>query len=130
MRFVYSLIRFVPDPARGEFVNVGAIVGSEESSEWQSRQVDNLVRARAIDEHKSLDAVWSFLDRIGRQIDDYDRSQHTLFDSGPALSEDWLHQEFIEHRNVVQLSPPAPMVASSADEALDRIFDQMVIDPA
>ena len=34
MRFVYSLVRFVPDPARGEFVNVGAIAGSEESSDW------------------------------------------------------------------------------------------------
>ena len=50
MRYVYSLVRFVPDPARSEFVNLGAIVGSEEYSEWESRQVENPKRARDIDE--------------------------------------------------------------------------------
>ncbi len=45
MRYVYSLVRFVPDPARGEFVNVGAIAGSEDGAEWQIRQVENTVRA-------------------------------------------------------------------------------------
>lgn len=77
MRFVYSIVRFVPDPARGEFVSVGAIVGSEESSEWQYRQVENPARARALDERQTLDAVWSFLDRVGRQIDDYERRLRT-----------------------------------------------------
>lgn len=130
MRYVYSVVRFVPDPARGEFVNVGAIVGSEEASEWQLRQVENPVRARAIDARKSLGAVWSFLDRIGREIDDFEREQATLFDARVELSETWLERLYTQHRNVVQLTAPTPMVASSADEALERIFEQMVVDPA
>jgi hypothetical protein len=130
MRYVYSVVRFVPDPGRGEFVNVGAIAGSEDSSEWQWRQIENPVRARAIDVRLALDAVWAFLDRVGRHMDDYERAQETLFEPEVELSEAWLQQLYVEHRNVVQLSQPTPMVAGSADEALDRVFEQMVLDPA
>ncbi|MGH9264119.1 MAG: DUF3037 domain-containing protein [Acidimicrobiales bacterium] len=130
MRFVYSIVRFVPDPARGEFVNVGAIVGSEESSEWQYRQVENPTRARALDERQTLDAVWSFLDRIGRQIDDFERAGETLFDPPVDLTEAWMERLYLDHRNLVQLSRPSPMVAANADEAMDRIFDDLVVDPA
>jgi hypothetical protein len=130
MRFVYSVVRFVPDPARGEFVNVGAIVGSEESSEWQLRQIDNPVRARAIDDHRTLEAVWSFLDQVGRDIDEYETATERLLFDGVELSEAWLERLFVDHRNVVQLSRPTPMIAASADEALDRVFEQLVIDPA
>ena len=130
MRFVYSLIRFVPDPARGEFVNVGAIVGSDESSEWQSRQIENTKRARALDDGSLLDAVWSFMDRIGTEIDKYTEGFESLFGPSTELSENWLEALYTEHRNIVQLSRPAPMVATSADEALDVVFEQMILDPA
>ncbi len=130
MRYVYSVVRFVPDPARGEFVNVGAIAGSEDSSEWLWRQVENPVRARAVDDRKALEAVWAFLDRVGREMDEYEKAQESLFEPSVELSEEWLQRLYAEHRNVVQLSPPTPMVASTADEALDRVFDQMVLDPA
>jgi len=126
MRFVYSLVRFVPDPARGEFVNIGTIAGSEESSEWQWRQIENPVQARAIDDRKSLEAVWAFLDRVGREMDDYERSQVSLFEPNVELSEAWLQQLYVAHRNVVQLTPPTPMVAASADEALDRVVTAQV----
>src|SRR5215204_5890112 len=113
MRFVYSLIRFVPDPARGEFINVGAIVGSEESSEWQVRQIENPRRARFIDERRTLPVVWSFLDNVGRVIDEYEEAVNGLLDPPVELSEAWLNQLYVDHRNVVQLSSPTPMVASN-----------------
>ncbi len=130
MRYVYSVVRFVPDPARGEFVNVGAIVGSEESSEWQLRQIDNPRRARFIDEHRTLPAVWYFLDSVGRVIDEYEDAVNGLLDPPTELSEAWLKGLYVEHRNVVQLSPPIPMVATSADEALERVFEELIVDPA
>lgn len=129
MRILYSVVRFVPDPARGEFVNVGAIAGSEESSEWQVRQIDNPKRARTIDEHKVLDAVWSFFNEIGHQIDEHEKALSSLSGSRARLSEEWLHRLYAEHQNIVQLGPPTPMVASSVDEAMDIIFEQMIVDP-
>ncbi len=131
MRYFYSLIRFVPDPARGEFVNVGAIVGSDESSEWQVRQVQNPVRARAIDAHGSLDAVWKFIDRVGIEVDRFEASlHHSLFDPEVELTQDWLWRLHAIHQNIVQVSAPTPMVAESADDALERVLDLMVLDPA
>ena len=130
MRYIYSLIRFVPDPARGEFVNVGAIVGSEESSEWQVRQIGNPKRARAIDENASLGAVWSFIDRVGADVDNFEAATRPLFGPGVELTEDWLWRLHADHQNIVQLSAPVPMVAESADEALESVFELMVLDPA
>jgi hypothetical protein len=130
MRVIYSVVRFVPDPARAEAINVAAIAGSDESSEWQLRQVENPVRARAIDERGTLDAVWSFLDGIGRQIDRHERSLEMLWQPEEPLSEEWLEDLFVEHRNIVQLTPPAPMVAESVEEALEQVFDELVLDPA
>lgn len=130
MRFIYSLIRFVPDPARGEFVNVGAVVGSEDSSEWQLRQIENPVRARAIDNLSLLDGVWSFMDRVGVEIDRFEEGTESLFGPDTALTEQWLETLYRDHQNIVQLSPPTPMAAESADEAMDAVFELMVLDPA
>ena len=129
MRFVYSLVRFVPDPARGEFVNVGAIAGSEESSEWAVRQVGNPARARALGTPDALSAVWSFIDRVGAVFDEHQASIETLFDAEVELGEEWLDQLYRDHRNIVQLSPPAPLIADDAEQALDQIFELSIVDP-
>ena len=130
MKYWYSVVRFVPDPARGEFVNVAAIVGSEESSEWEVRQVENPVRARALDEHGVLDSVWTFIDRIGRDIDLYEESLTTLLEPNVMPSAAWLSTLSDRHRNIVQLTQPVPLVAEDIQDALDIVFDEMIIDPA
>jgi hypothetical protein len=37
VKYVYSVVRFVPDTFRGEFVNVAVIAGYEETGEWLVR---------------------------------------------------------------------------------------------
>ena len=127
MRFTYSLIRFVPDPARGEFVNVGVIIGSEESSEWRVRRIEEPRHVRSVDENALLGAVWSFIDRVEADIDNLD-AVHVLPEV--ELTEDWLWRLHADHQNIVQLSAPTPMVARTADGALESVFDLMVADPA
>lgn len=132
MKHIYSLIRFVPDPARGEFINVGAIAGSEESSEWGIRKIGNAKRARAIgqsDTPTALQAVWYFVDCIGEIIDNHQDSLEALFPSDIEPSEDWLEALHSDYRNIVQLSPPTPIVAANVDDALDRIFQHVILDP-
>jgi hypothetical protein len=128
---MYSVIRFVPDPARGEFINVGAIAGSEESKEWQIRQVENPARARHMDSNGSFAAVWDFIDRIGRNIDEYQKYvEEPLPIAPPAeLSEKWLTVLYGHYRNVVQLSEPTLVIADGVDEALDKVFGELIIDP-
>lgn len=130
MRVVYSVVRFVPDPARGEFVNVAAIAGSEDSSEWQVRQVENPQRARALDQRGALDGVWGFLGGVGRDIDRFEAAADQLLAPERPPSETWLRDLSVRLRHVVQLSPPAPVVADSVDQALDRVFEELIVDPA
>jgi hypothetical protein len=130
MRYLYSLIRFVPEPANGEFVVLGAVAGSDETSDWDIRQISNPVRARALDRRGALDLAWALIDGIGREIDRFEESTSELFEPEVRVSERWLWDMHLRHRNIVQLSAPTPMVAEAADEALDRIFDEMVVDPA
>jgi len=132
MRYVFSIIRFLPDPFRGEFINVGAIVGSDESSEWAIRQVENPLRARHLDEAGSLSAVWAFVDRIGRDIDAYEEMIEGLAGTSPAPvpSEPWLEQLRVRSTDVVQLSPSSVLVADSLEDAVDLVFDQLIVDPA
>lgn len=129
LKFVYSLIRFVPDPARGEFMNVGAVAGSEESSEWDIRQIGNPRRARALGSPGALGAVWSFMDQVGAVFDEYQENLHQLFDAETIPSENWLNGLHRYHRNIVQLSPPTPMIADTVEEALDSVFSLLIVDP-
>ena len=131
MKYTYSVIRFVPDPVRGEFINVGVIAGSDESSEWEMRTLENARRARCVDDRGLLHLVWTTFDDLGRKIDRYMESVQTnLFTTAEeALSEQWLTRLVDESRNVVQYAPPAIVLADSVTEALDIVFEQFVLEP-
>ena len=127
-RYVYSLVRCVPDPRTGEFINVGAIVGDPDSGDWSMRQVSNESRVRKLAGPLQLNAVHRFLTEIGIKLDDA-RSLMENDGTGEALDEQWLESLHHNHRNVVQLSAPTPMAAENAELALDILFAGQVIDP-
>jgi hypothetical protein len=79
-----------------------------------------------------LPAVWDFINRIGRDIDVYERSiSEPSFDDPPLqLNEEWLYTLCRNHRNIVQFSTPAPIAADSASQALDLVFSELIVDPA
>jgi len=124
-RYLYSLVRCVPDPRTGEFINIGAIVGDPATGDWSLRQVSNESRVLKLAGPADLEAVHGFLARIGQQI----YPNPTLFDEPDPLDEAWLQALFHNHRNVVQISAPMPIVADNAEQALDLLFDQVIIDP-
>jgi len=122
--YFYATVRFVPDPARGEFVNLGAIVGDEDSRDWAIRHISSLKRARALDERETLPAALEFMGRLEELLP---------ADDDPADNEitlDGLQRLATELGNVVQLSAPAPLVAESAEAALDLVFEELIVDPA
>lgn len=129
MRFVYSVIRFVPDPARGEFVNVGAVVGSDLAGEWDMRMVASLRRARALDDAHTLKAVLFASDEIGQKIDQTNEREGQLISNEDFATEAWLTTLWEQSNNIVQLSRPAPITADNAKQAMDVIFEELVVDP-
>src|SRR5215218_10174469 len=126
MSYRFSVIRFVPDPARGEFVNLGAIVGDEEAQDWDMRVISNYRRAKAIDPRGVLPDALSFV----ASLDEWVSSDEQLQLEGPeAPTVERLALLAQESRNIVQFTPPAPVVASSSEEALDLLFDNLILDP-
>ncbi|WP_346102224.1 hypothetical protein [Nonomuraea maheshkhaliensis] len=47
-----------------------------------------------------------------------------------AFDDRWPYRLRHDHRNIVRLSPPAPIVAEHAEAALGIVFKHMIIDPA
>ena len=126
-RYLYCLVRCVPNPRTGEFVNYGAIVGDPSSGDWSVRQVSNEQHVRKLADRATRAAAHSFLSAVGEQIEQERHLAETAAE--PTLSEAWLHTLHHDHRNLVQLTPPTPVVAENAEQALNMIFERMIIDP-
>ncbi|WP_433803395.1 DUF3037 domain-containing protein [Actinomycetospora sp. CA-084318] len=126
MKFDYSVVRFVPDPFRGEFVNVALIVGNPTTGEWATRRVANASRAQAFRNGAELGAVWDYLDRVDAMAAAVEDDGVVSGDLGPA----WLTEEHRRLQNLVQLSRPRPVSAENVDEAMDLLWRRLVVDPA
>jgi hypothetical protein len=127
MKFLYSIVRFVPDTFRGEFVNVAIIAGSESTGEWMVRRVDNIQHARRLAGNAPITPVWSYLDNVENLIDQLTEDQ--LRDAPAELSRAWLQQEHRRLRNLVQVTPPTAVVADSIEDATNMMFEVFVVDP-
>ena len=127
MTYSYSVMRFVPDPARGEFVNIGAVAGEDESRDWDFRLISNLSRAKAIDDRAGLGAALAFVDEVVGRVDALERLPgFAVTPMSLELLRLWAH----EMRNVVQWTWPTPVVADSASDALEKVFEELLVDPA
>src|SRR5437867_989206 len=108
MSYTYSLLRFVPDPARGEFVNFGLLVGDDDAGDWELRLIQNLRRAKAIDERGALQVALAFVDTLETHIGALEQLPETA--TVQPISTELVELLATEMRNVVQLSDPAPVV--------------------
>lgn len=122
-----SIIRFVPDPGRGEFINVGAIAGSDETEDWEVQTVSNWKRAKWLDERDVMGAVMDFISVLQARVD----TEGTLPAEGfrDRFTLENLKSLSMEMRNVVQLTPPVPVLVQSAAEAIELAFEEMILDP-
>jgi hypothetical protein len=124
MKYEYSVVRFVPYPIRGEFVNVAIIVGSEKTGEWAIRSVENWARGRRLEKGKRLTAAQAYLESVKKLIGE-DQPQLASHRIGSG----WLAGEYRRLRNLVQLSEPATVVAADVQDALNEMFDLFIADP-
>ena len=118
----------MPDPARGEFVNIGAVAGSDDAAEWELRLVSNLSRAKALDDRGVLSKAFEFAASLEDSIATLDDG--TFEEDVEGMSSTFLRRLSEDMQNVVQLSTPAPIAADAAEAALDLVFDQLVLDAA
>lgn len=118
-----SMIRFVPSPARGEFVNVAAIAGTEDDGEWEVRAVANWKRAKQLDDRNTLPAVVDFVSTLQARAD----SDTDMFATSLTVAE--LRHRSLEMQNIVQVTMPVPVAVDSPSQAIDLAFTDFVLDP-
>jgi hypothetical protein len=128
-RYVYSVLRFVPNPASGEFVNIGAIAGSDELRDWSVRVVSSHKRAKKLDERGVIAHVFEHVQTVEDLCALDDDGDEGEGEHAPAMSEPALWRLFGEWQSIVQLSEPTPIAADSAESALEAVFTQQILDP-
>lgn len=126
MPYRYSVIRFVPDPAKGEFVNLGVLCGDEEEGDWDFRVLSNLQRAKAIDRDTGyLPSALAFLGELEATLSRDDE----MF---PVATSPMTHNRLLtmsdEMKNIVQLTRPTPVVADSAEQALGVLSPELLVE--
>jgi hypothetical protein len=127
VRYVYSVVRFVPDPGRGESMNLAVLAGSDESSEWELRRVDTLKRARALDERGILPDALANIERLARDVEDYAAAVDDDRRPRVDISENWLASLASHSLNVVQFSAPLPLIADSIEVAVSMVASEFLV---
>lgn len=126
-RYVYSVVRCLPAPRTGEFVNVGAIAGDPASGDWAYRHLDTTERVRRFAGQSALAVALDYLRDLGERID-HSNAALRQGRSG-SLPHNWLERLHRDHRNVVQFSIPAPVLADNSEEALAFVFAHVLAVP-
>jgi hypothetical protein len=129
--YTYWVLRYVPVPVRGEFINIGVVVGGH-GSEWAIRRIHDLGRANRLGGSPPEAANWLLrLENLISPIPTYfDNSLDLrLRKRDIAPDESWMERLRRQQENNFQISEARPVVASSADEAADRLFDLLVVSP-
>ena len=125
-RYLYSIVRCLPEPRTGEFANFGAIAGDPVTGDWATRRLGNLDRVRRFLGEPALQAAARFMGDVDEQIG---RRLAAAGRGGDPLGEGWLQGLHRDFRNLVQLSPPCPISAESAEDAVAAVFVRFIVDP-
>jgi len=126
LKYHYSVIRFVPSPTRGEFVNLGVIVGSDATDEWAMELVGRKSRAAKLDDAGILPLVSTELQRLQLRFSGDD--EESSWSDGPEINEVWLAEMASQSRNVVQYTPPQPILAVDVAAAMEKLWNTFIVD--
>lgn len=134
MRHVYSIIRYVPNVASGERVNLGLIAGSDDSREWMLSTVDSKSRTRARQMGgEALPGVLEYLEQLTAELERYTAAQAggqsmLLQNFMEERTELWLNDLANRQRGAVQFSYPLPVDAGSAEAAINLLWDNLIVE--
>jgi hypothetical protein len=117
-RYWYTLIRWVPNPARGEFVNIGVVTFSDSDADGSGvyQRTSHLARANRLG--KTPEDMLSIIERM----------MGSMWITDPEARYGVAMQMNHDHRNLIQFTQPLPIVAKSTAAAMDFIFPKLVGD--
>lgn len=120
MLYNYWVVRYVPNIARGEFTNIGLVVGSD-AADWatrfETRNVPNPGMLRS-----DLRELSSWVHWFKARVAAYSA---TTFEES-SVSRAWLDHLRARQANSVQFSEPLPIEAESAEQGLSLLFPHLI----
>ncbi len=132
MRHVYSVVRFFPRPHNGECVNIGLLIGSESTGQWDIRIQERKRSARMLDESGILPGVFKRLKELQRRLVKQSLSLAEGHRDGlPNIdrpNEEWLWNMANQFRGVLQFSYPSPIDVDTVEEGMNLLWYDMVGD--
>lgn len=120
MNYQYWTIRFVPNIARGEFVNIGILCGRD-GGDWAVGFDSRYVRNHG-NLNSDLRELSSWINWFRRTVE-----RHTSVGFGEqSVSSGWLAHLSSRQANSVQFSPHAPIEVGTARAGVDLLFPHLV----
>lgn len=123
-QLLYSVLRYVPDPARGEFVNVGLIVGSERTGECKVALDATRRWANSIGDRDTVHELWRYLGEFKAGLEQQRGQWHDY-----RFSQAWLNEQWGAASNLLQLSQPTPYAGADLLDAVERLSDEFLHAP-
>ncbi|HEY5853622.1 MAG TPA: DUF3037 domain-containing protein [Aldersonia sp.] len=127
MEYQYWLVRYVPDTVRGEYVNIGLVVGGRHT-DWAFRRVERLTRAKALG--GATEGAVDWLNNFERKlagVADFKLFPTDEVDVRPSVG--WVEALRRRLSNTVQLSEARVARGDSAEHLADLLFAALVVDP-
>jgi hypothetical protein len=125
--YFYSVVKFVPDPVRGEQLNVGVAVVSDDGNYFSARflppnQTGRLRRISSIDDFR-------FIRDLASEMRDVQAPRLLGNAPGAVWSLDALRHASREWANTIQFSEPRAAIHERGDALLETLYARYVADP-
>lgn len=127
--YVYSIVRFVPNPMSGERVNMAVIVGNDETGEWSMETVPLPTRAKHITKDSGFaDKAHREIERLEERLEKYMVGESDF--PGPhSPSSEWLRYLHDEKRNSITFTAPTTTLATSVEDAVEDLYSDYIVEP-
>jgi Protein of unknown function (DUF3037) len=111
----YSLVRYVPDTEREEFLNIGLFLHSAEEQFLDCLFTDDFRRVKRFHPEADLGLLRDLQSHFEQQIQEHENDlAGYLRDMQESLS------------NLIQLTPPRPMLAAEPQAQIQQLFERFV----
>jgi Protein of unknown function (DUF3037) len=119
----YSVISYVPDPVRGETLNIGVLAVSDDGTYGRTRFAQNWNRVAAFGSRQHV----GFLRMTAKEVSRSVPSTPELFPAG-MVTHEYLEHISADWRNIVQFSQPRSSLLG-VDQVVEKVFHRFVERP-
>lgn len=123
------ILRHVPNSTRGEFVNIGVLVGGPED-DWAIRFVTNFRRANRLggSAEKLLPILKEIASSLPGEAATMPQGEIDIFSGASTWSTSDVEYMRKHHQNALQISEPRPSYGESASSLADLLYEHLVLE--